>query len=402
MSVLCIIAECNPLHRGHTELLERARQIIGADCCIVLMSGSYVQRGAPACIDKYARCEALLDHGADIVFELPLYTALGSAQDFAAGAVALADRLTVVTDLAFGSESADPARLSQTAEGLLEETPDFSAAVRKALSAGASYPEARSLAAAETGLWLPDSPNDILAVEYIRSLMQRSSTIRPHALPRITCTSASALREYYADPDGSRDPSMAPDQTMSDAFKREYGGIPAITADDFSELLYMKLFAADRNGALTGRYPDADDAICARISRLLPGFTSFGEFARQLKTRNYTYTRIARVLMRILLDMTVQEAALFARTDRVPYLRLLGLKNAAAPVLGEIVRRSGLPVVTGSRPSYEALTGDAAAIALMERNAADLYESVLFRKTLGVHPERQCAMQEWTRRFIRR
>ena len=403
MSVLCVIAECNPLHRGHTFLLDRAREMTGAGCCIVLMSGSYVQRGAPACIDKYARCEALLDSGADIVFELPLYTSLSSAPDFAEGAVALADRLQVVTDLAFGSECADLARLSETAEALLHEDPAFSSALRKALAAGATYPEARAAAAELSGFSLPSSPNDILGTEYLRVLKKRSSGIRPHALPRMDCPSASSLREYYTDAAALREPGRAPDATMAGSFAREFSGIPAITADDFSDLLWLRLFDAYRGASLPdGIFPDADPSINARISRYLDGFTTFSGFVQTLKTRNYTYTRIARVLMRILLRMTAEEASLFAQADRVPYLRLLGMKDAASPVLHEIVHRSGLPLVTGSRTSYEALTGTAFRIALTERAASDLYEGVLFRKTRSIHPERECAGQEWTRRFIRR
>ena len=102
-----IIAECNPFHEGHAHLLRRARSVSGADYVIVVLSGDYVQRGAPAIQDKYLRTRAVLEGGADLVLELPLYYACGAADYFARGAVTLLARLNVVTDLVFGSESAD-------------------------------------------------------------------------------------------------------------------------------------------------------------------------------------------------------------------------------------------------------------------------------------------------------
>lgn len=107
MTVTGIIMECNPFHEGHAYLLKEARRRTGADYIVVAMSGDFVQRGEPAVFDKYFRAEQILRAGADLVLELPLYAACGSAEYFAGGAVALLDRLGVVTDLCFGSESGD-------------------------------------------------------------------------------------------------------------------------------------------------------------------------------------------------------------------------------------------------------------------------------------------------------
>lgn len=107
MTVTGIIMECNPFHEGHAYLLKEARRRTGADYIVVALSGDYVQRGEPAVFDKYIRAEQVLRAGADLVLELPLYAACGSAEYFARGAVALLDRLGVVTDLCFGSESGD-------------------------------------------------------------------------------------------------------------------------------------------------------------------------------------------------------------------------------------------------------------------------------------------------------
>ena len=103
MKITGVIMECNPFHEGHRFFLEQARTVTGCDRLIAVMSGDYVQRGEPAILPKEIRARALLEHGADLVLELPLYYACGGAEYFARGAVTLLDRLGAVTDLCFGS-----------------------------------------------------------------------------------------------------------------------------------------------------------------------------------------------------------------------------------------------------------------------------------------------------------
>ena len=116
MKVVGIIAEYNPFHNGHRYHIEETRRLTGADYVLVVMSGDYVQRGEPAFIHKYARAEMALRNGADAVFELPHYYALGSAEYFAAGAVTLLEQTGIVDAICFGSECADTKVLSEIAE----------------------------------------------------------------------------------------------------------------------------------------------------------------------------------------------------------------------------------------------------------------------------------------------
>ncbi|MBR0356155.1 MAG: nucleotidyltransferase family protein, partial [Clostridia bacterium] len=89
MRVVGVIAEYNPLHNGHIYHLEQAKRKTGASYCIVVMSGNFVQRGEPACTDKFTRAEWALQAGADLVIELPTVFANASAERFAEGAVRL-------------------------------------------------------------------------------------------------------------------------------------------------------------------------------------------------------------------------------------------------------------------------------------------------------------------------
>ena len=102
--VVGIVAEYNPFHNGHKYILEKAKEETNADNVLVIMSGDFVQRGAPAFMDKFSRTNAALNLGADLVLELPIYYSLGSAEYFAQGAVSILDKTGIVSDLVFGSE----------------------------------------------------------------------------------------------------------------------------------------------------------------------------------------------------------------------------------------------------------------------------------------------------------
>ena len=122
MKVNGIIAEYNPFHNGPSYHLSHAKQTTGADYTVIAMSGNFVQRGAPALISKYKRAEMALQNGADLVLELPVYYSSSSAEYFAEGAIALLDKLGVITELCFGSECGDITILQIIADILLTET----------------------------------------------------------------------------------------------------------------------------------------------------------------------------------------------------------------------------------------------------------------------------------------
>ena len=124
VAVVGIICEYNPFHRGHLRQLRLVRAALGPETAVVCaMSGNYVQRGMPAAWDKYARAEAAVAAGADLVLELPLTGVLSSAEGFARAGVALLSSLGVVDVLSFGAECGDGAALEALADRM--EAPAF-------------------------------------------------------------------------------------------------------------------------------------------------------------------------------------------------------------------------------------------------------------------------------------
>ena len=143
MKVCGVICEYNPFHNGHAHQLSRAKKLTNADFLVCAMSGAFVQRGEPACLDKWTRAEAALRGGADLVLELPALFAVRAAQDFAFGGVSLLDALGVVTHLSFGAENDDLALLTRLSR---PETAEESEKIRRGLAQGLSHPAARAAA----------------------------------------------------------------------------------------------------------------------------------------------------------------------------------------------------------------------------------------------------------------
>ena len=187
MHITGIIAEYNPFHNGHNYHLETAKKLSGADYVIVVMSPDFVQRGEPSIFDKYIRTEMALLSGADLVLELPVCYATGSAEYFAEGGVSLLDSLGVVDTLCFGGESEDLSLFLYLAGTLHNETDDFKSRLQSCLKQGLTFPQARCAALEETQDIIPDaslqsflsSPNNILGTEYCRAILKTDSSIRP-------------------------------------------------------------------------------------------------------------------------------------------------------------------------------------------------------------------------------
>ena len=125
MKTISIIAEYNPFHNGHAWQIAEAKRRTSADFALIVMSGDFVQRGDPAVLDKFSRTRMALLGGADLVLELPVRYAAGSAEYFARGACSLLASLNVTDTLCFGCETEDPAAFSALSSLLADEPEAF-------------------------------------------------------------------------------------------------------------------------------------------------------------------------------------------------------------------------------------------------------------------------------------
>lgn len=411
MPTLGVIAEYNPFHQGHLYHLETAKQRVPGAAVIAVMSGSFVQRGEPALVHKWARAETALAGGVDLVFELPVLYAVRSAYWFARGALETLRQTGLVTHLTFGAECGDAELLKQASAVLADEPPSFSAALKAALKKGFSYPRARGEALDDyfnqtdhtdrtdytdrTGQ--PDvfrQPNNILGLNYLRVLAELNYPLLPIIVARQGSAyhredigasgfaSATALRLHLLGKTASSRSGdhlsrladlrgLLPEHTYTVLGREFQNGRGPVSWDDLA-LPIMTILRRSKKEDLTALI-DVTEGLENRILKLAQQCTSPQEFLAALKTKRYTYTRLQRFLIHLLLNYSsVLENLL---PGGPPYLRVLGFTPRGQRLLREIKKKSVVPIITKAAHAKKHASSDPRFYAFWEMDAlaANLY-----------------------------
>lgn len=338
--IAAIISEFNPFHNGHAYLIETVRRQSKPRAVICVMSGNFVQRGEAACADKFSRAAMALRGGADLVIELPAYSAVNSASEFAFGALRTLGEFGLATDLFFGSETGDLDGLSEAAEHLLEESPEFSDAIKEELAKGKTYPSAYAAAArAVKSLQITDlsrfyGANDILNVEYIKQLKRVDFKLRPHSIKRCECgehdgiavASATDIRERLKA--GYDISPWVPSSTASEL--REAPKLSELE-DRFFDLLRYELLKEEREYA-SGILCVSEGLENVLYKAILKA-KSLSDFLSTAKSKRYTMARIKRVTVNLILGATKQSYELYA-SER-PYCKVLAFNSVGAGLIKE-------------------------------------------------------------------
>lgn len=365
--VAAIIAEYNPFHNGHEYHIKKTKEVTGADYVIILMSTNYVQRGEPAILDRYLRAKAALNHGATAVFELPITVSLAGADIFSLGGVSLAHHLGFVDFLSFGAEEENNSALFETAK-LLHQNESLEKATVKYMAEGLTYPESREKFLMENGYekaaGLLSTPNNILGISYITSLLSLKSGIKPVAVKRLSSdhhssilqsgnvSSAKAIRLNLLNAEKNKTLLYLPESSQNLVSDKT----SFMNNEDFSDLLFYKL-----NSIIKGKtkkeaidllvsYHDITPDLAHRIYNHFSLPFHFQDYAMKLWGKNYTFSRINRVLHHIVLDLTKDVIERNRRVDFCPYIRPLAIKKDALGILKELkktlTKNNEIPLLT--------------------------------------------------------
>ena len=411
MKITGIIAEYNPFHNGHEYHLEQTRKRLKSDYIIVVMSGNYVQRGAPTIIDKYSRAEMALKAGADLVLELPTCFATASAEYFAYGGVAILDKLHVVDDLCFGTESLDSVDVSENNEGikvavqnitgqfgeiadlLVDEPEEFKNILRAGLKEGLSHAAARSKAVGEIlgeeYVTVMETSNNILGVEYMKALRKLESKIQPAPIARRLnahndmsimegFSSATAIRNaIYNKYDMNALSSTLPQYALDILMDRYLDSFP-IFRDDFSLILGSELLKAKETDDLT-KYFGVSEDLANRILNLKNDFQTFIQFREDLATKSITKATVSRALMHIALGITDADMRELNHADAIKYVQVLGFKKDSEEIFSEIKQNSDIQLVS---KLADVMRGGGAKDKMLRQNinADEMYRMVAMNK----------------------
>ena len=354
-----IICEYNPLHLGHKKQIDRIRADFGEDCTIVCaMSGNFVQRGAPAILDKALRAQAAIVSGADLVVELPITTSLSSAEGFAAGGVAILSKMC--THLCFGAETADYDALMNTARALLSD--EFPELLREKLDLGLSFPAARQAALEEMGLRsdLLAQPNNILAVEYCKAMLQQNSPMIPYPI----------LREgsYHAEILDTENPSATAVRNLMLISHNWRTCVPRAARQIFEGAPLHRTSAGERamlaklrtmTDAEFEALPYGSEGLWRKFMHACREENTLEDILTATKSKRYTRSRLNRMVMCAFFGITKEML-----DTPAPYARVLAFNDRGRTILKQ-QKKDGFFLNAGQIPEHPYWT--------LEKRCGDLY-----------------------------
>lgn len=407
MHVCGIIAEYNPFHSGHAYQIAQAREKSGCDFCVVVMSGDFVQRGAPALADKYIRTRQALADGADLVLMLPVYGSTASAEGFARTGVAALVTTGIIDTISFGCE--EPSICADSYRDLARELNREHAAFRELLAArlsdGKTYAQARidaiqSFFSNRLDLSPLEQPNNLLAFEYVRALeyfdknmrlcpVRRLGSYHDEAVHHAFASASACRRALLSDHDLALQTLVTNGQLLARSgsiladYAKEY---PFLQENDMSQMLHYALLTQTAEGF--EQIQDCGSDLSARILRQLDSYENFSQFCDILKNKSVTHARISRVLTHILLQLPAQlPTPLVSADGTIPYLRVLGFREAAAPLLHAMKKQSPVPIITRAAEAAKVLSPEALRYFKQDLLASELYRSMILQKCGHCYPD---------------
>ncbi|OGD14232.1 hypothetical protein A2V47_04785 [Candidatus Atribacteria bacterium RBG_19FT_COMBO_35_14] len=380
MKILGIITEYNPFHNGHLYHLFKAKEITRADYVVAVMSGNFLQRGEPAIINKWARTKMALNAGVDLIIELPFVFSTQDANGFAFGAVKLLDSLKIIDYLCFGCETDNLDTLYSISNFLDAEPQKYKELIVYYSKKGYEFPKARSQALCEyhrilglEGLEkistlelskLLKYPNNILALEYIKHLLNLKSKIKPIAIKRIGASyhqknikgkisSATSIRNEILN-------NLSPPKTdlfiLNDKIKstippsgfsvleselREGRG--PITLDSYRQSIFAILRRMSSDDIF--RIQGVTEGLENRIEKAsLKSYTT-EQLINAIKTRRYTRTKIQRIILHIMMNLSKGDISIFNKYGPL-YARVLGFSKKGKTLLRAIKKNSSTPLIS--------------------------------------------------------
>ena len=358
--VLGIIAEYNPFHNGHLYHLQNSLKLTNADYTIAIITGNFTQRGSTSLIDKWSKAEISLKNGIDLVIELPLLYSISSAENFAEGAIKILNSLNVVDYLSFGAETDDISTLNIIADTLYREPKEYKNILSHELSKGLSYPKARENALL---MYLQDirrftnvlsNPNNILGIEYLKALKKFKSPIMPVAIKRFdvgyndttyteNIASATAIRNIVKNNSLDILKKVVPENSFSTILENVKIGhvLPDLSTFEKQIIYNLRSMSIEEIANL----PDVSEGLEYAIKNAANSCNSIVEFLSIIKSKRYTSTRLQRILLYALLNITKKDMQISRKT--VPYVRVLGFNERGRYVLSEVAKQNPkLEIVT--------------------------------------------------------
>ncbi|AVK50221.1 hypothetical protein AXY43_20715 [Clostridium sp. MF28] len=353
-----IITEYNPFHKGHEYHLSKATSDTNADGIVCVMSGNFMQRGIPAIIDKWKRAEMAIKNGVDLVLELPLVYSISSAEHFAFGSVSLLNSLGVIDHLYFGSEEGNVSILEDIAKVLVSEPLNYKKLLKDNLDSGLPFHLSRANALKDylnsnKLLDTISNSNNILGIEYIKSLIRLNSAIVPKTIKRegslyndvnisASFASATSIRKHLKEKSLNDLADIMPKASYDILLSLSSSNYPFIFEEDTFKYIKYKLLTNERSLL---NLPDVSEGIDNKILKEIVRSNSLNELILNSKSKRYTYTRISRILLQSFLNLENFDLLSLSKSP-APYARVLAFNSTGQRILKSIKANSSINLIT--------------------------------------------------------
>ena len=337
MKAIGLIAEYNPFHNGHLYQIQEIKKKYPDYAIVVVMTGNFTERGDVSIIDKFKRTEIALNNGVDLVIELPYPFATQSADIFAYGGVTILEKLNV-EKIVFGSESDNLEDLKTIAETQINND-EFDKLVKIYSKFGNNYPTAISNAVYDLTNKKVITPNDLLGVSYIKTILKNNYKIEPITIKRIDnyhdkelsdISSATAIREALKNNKSIN--NQVPDNSLNYLDDLHF-------IDDYFDILKYKVLTENDLSI----YSDIEEGIDNLLKKEILNSNNYDELILNIKSKRYTYNKIKRMLLHILCNFTKEKRNLF---KDISYIRILGFNDIGRSYLNSVKKDIDVPIIS--------------------------------------------------------
>lgn len=338
MDSVGIIAEYNPFHNGHLYQLKKVKEMFPNMPVVLVLAGNFTQRGDVSIIDKWKKTDIAIKAGIDLVIELPFSFSTQSADFFSYGAITILEKLKVKY-LVFGTESDELSDIELLVDTQLNNK-DFSSLVKIYSKLGNNYPTSMSLALKDLTGKSIKTPNDLLAISYIKTIRKNNYNIKPICIKR--------TNDYH---DETLDKNISSATSIRIALKNNIdikGQVPEFVIpylndlhfiDDYFELLKYKIITDDN----LSNYQGVDEGLENILKKEIMEANNFDELVKRIKSKRYTYNNISRMLIHILCNLKKCDMNEF---NTVKYIRLLGFNDIGKRYLNKIKKDIDIPIIS--------------------------------------------------------
>lgn len=361
MKIASIIAEYNPFHKGHAYQINKIKEDY-TDFIVVIMSGNFVQRGEPAIINKYERARQAVNNGASLVLELPLPYATSNAEIFALGAINILNSMGIINRLYFGSE--DDVEVLRSLQEKIDKNFD-EAKLKKYLSEGKSFIRSRELAMDfldEDEKEILKRPNNILGMEYLRSLAKLNSSIDPHSIKRKNVNHHDDFSlDGFASASHIRRLAFAGEDVSN--FLPTYSLVVENKLENYYDIFRYKMISEKINFK---DYFDYEEGLENRILENLDA-KNFHDLIEKVHSKRHSRSRIKRLIIEILLDI---KKDLIKNSFEDPYTRVLACDERGIEIFKKSKNKNK---IYSFKSFYDTSSGITKEMLDKEIFASDLY-----------------------------